>query len=453
MPITAVIGCHWGDEGKGKVIHYLVQNGYDAVARFNGGPNSGHTIYDSQRRKIVLHVIPSGILYPYVRNIIGNGVALDPKLFLEEANSVRQTGSNLSNLYISDMCTVITPYHTAAERTSPKARKIGTTGRGMGSAYSSRTARITPLMAHFFGPRNILTELLEELDAELSVSERLTKLGESPLNASDIAESYSRMLGEFGNNVTDTMHLSNNILKENGRIAAEGAQASLLDRDHGTYPYVTSSNATVAGVPSGLGVPPKEITEVVGVMKAGYITRVGSGAFPTELGKEGDEKTESKLDSQEFDELSHNIRKGNASEREIGQYLRIAGNEYGASTGRPRRTGWPDLVATEYAHMLNRFDWLALTKLDVSDFIPEIPICTYYEENRRLSRRFSPLFLAQYPPFYEKRLSGWMSSTTDAREFDDLHEHAQELVEFWDQIAPAKIISVGPEREQTILRF
>ena len=453
MPITAVIGVHWGDEGKGKVVDYLVEDGYEAVARFNGGPNSGHTIY-KDGKKVVLHTIPSGILYPHVKNIIGNGVAIDPELFLKEVGDVRNAGRDILNLYISDRSKIITPYHTEAERTSPRNRKIGTTGKGMGSAYSSHTARITPLMADFFKSYNHLTGLLEELNTELGVSERLVKLGEQPLNASDVAESYRRMLGEVENNVTDTVYFINDILGDGGRVVAEGAQASLLDIDHGTYPYVTSSNATVGGIPNGLGVLPKEITEVAGVMKAGYITRVGSGPFPTELGEEGDEKTELRTDklSTYFLNLENCVIMNNATKKQIGQYLRTVGDEYGATTKRPRRTGWPDAVATHYSAMINGFDWLALTKLDVSDFVPEIPVCTGYKKGEKSTRLFHSLDLAEYEPHYGLSLPGWMSDTKGAREFDDLANNAQKIVEFWDRVAPVKIISNGHEREQTIFR-
>src|SRR3989344_1856438 len=452
MPITAVIGVHWGDEGKGKVVDYLVDSGYDAVARYNGGPNSGHTIYDEQGRRIVLHVIPSGILHPHIKNIIGDGVALDPRLFLEEVATVRSLDRNLDNFYISEKCKVITPYHTAAEMVSPKAKKIGTTGKGMGLAYSSDTERISPRMAHFFGPRDLLIEMLEELDEERGISRRLIELGELPLNAEEIADSYRQMLGKIENNVCDTVYLVNKMLKDDKKIVAEGAQATLLSITQGTYPFVSSYDATVGGIVGGLGVPPKAITKSIGVMKAGYITRVGGGPFPTELGTEKTIKEEIKLEKHELVQLARKVRDQTASERGIGQYIREIGAEYGATTGRPRRTGWPDFVATSYSAMINGLDALALTKLDVSDFVPEIPVCTTYKRDDRLIERFDTLNLGMYRPHYHIRLPGWMARTTNARTFDDLPKNAQGLVEFWDKIARVEIISNGPRKEETIFR-
>ncbi|HLC67585.1 MAG TPA: adenylosuccinate synthetase, partial [archaeon] len=373
MPITAVIGVHWGDEGKGKVIDYLVEKGYDAVARFNGGPNAGHTIYPNGQ-KVVLHVVPSGISYPHVTNIIGNGVALDPQLLLGELTDVRNAGADLLNLYISDRCKVITPYHKEAEKQSPINRKIGTTGKGMGSVYSSHTARITPLLSDFLRSHEHVTALLRELDEELGVSEKLRAEGHDALDASKIADDYRRMIDQFSNNVTDTTYKISNMLRAGSKIIAEGAQASLLDKDHGTYPFVTSSNSFAGGISPGLGVPPNTITETVGVMKAGYITRVGGGPFPTELGNEATLKEEEaaikangkiKRDSTYFRDLESAAKKGYLLPKEMGQYLRIVGDEFGSTTKRPRRTGWPDLVATQYSDMLNGFTCLALTKLDV----------------------------------------------------------------------------------------
>jgi len=460
MPITAVIGVHWGDEGKGKVIDYLVEKGYDAVARFNGGPNAGHTIYPNGQ-KVVLHVVPSGISYPHVTNIIGNGVALDPQLLLGELTDVRNAGADLLNLYISDRCKVITPYHKEAEKQSPINRKIGTTGKGMGSVYSSHTARITPLLSDFLRSHEHVTALLRELDEELGVSEKLRAEGHDALDASKIADDYRRMIDQFSNNVTDTTYKISNMLRAGSKIIAEGAQASLLDKDHGTYPFVTSSNSFAGGISPGLGVPPNTITETVGVMKAGYITRVGGGPFPTELGNEATLKEEEaaikangkiKRDSTYFRDLESAAKKGYLLPKEMGQYLRIVGDEFGSTTKRPRRTGWPDLVATQYSDMLNGFTCLALTKLDVTDFVPEIPVCTGYKKDGQVFKNFDPMYLGDYTADSGLIIPGWMKDTSEIKEFEHLPEEARRLVEFWERIAPVRLISNGPGRGQTIFR-
>ena len=395
----AVIGMEWGDEGKGKITHYLAEKA-DVVARFNGGNNAGHTI-EANNSKIVLHLIPSGIMYKNKLNVIGNGMVVDPKVLLHEIKNLEKNNVNVSakNLVISENAHVILPYHIEEDKQS--GASIGTTSRGIGPAYTDKAARRGLKFYEFaddaifkkrFGSREFYQEYRE----------------------------YANALKPY---VNDTSSLINDALNQNKKILFEGAQGTLLDIDHGTYPFVTSSSAVTGGICTGLGIPPKKIQSVMGVCKA-YKTRVGLGPFPTEI------------------------------TGAVGGKIQKIGKEFGATTGRQRRVGWFDAVIGKYAVMVNGIDSIALTKLDVFTTVEKLKICVAYKYKGSIIRNFTANIkvLQNCEPVYEE-LDGWWADITKIRTYDLLPNNAKKYLRRIEELlkAPISIISVGPEKEQTII--
>ncbi len=427
MGVTILIGSQWGDEGKGKVVDLLSQQ-VDIVARYQGGANAGHTIVIEGKQHI-LHLIPSGIFTPGVKCVIGNGTVVDPESLLAEIDMLQKVGIDLEGrLFVSHRAHLIMPYHKLLDAASEKRRNnsgksIGTTGRGIGPAYidkyNRRGIRIVDLL-----DRDVFEE---KLRANLAVhNDTLQKIyGMEALRAEDIMEQYLNYDALIDPYVTETSALLNEALREGKRILAEGAQGVLLDVDHGTYPFVTSSSPTSGGACSGLGIPPTAVDSIWGVVKA-YATRVGNGPFPTEL-----------TDA-------------------VGEQLQREGNEFGTTTGRSRRCGWLDLVALRYSVQLNGIDSIALTKLDVLNSLPEIRLCTSYVRDGRPLKHFpAEVSYLNNPQCEYETFPGWQQSLAGIERFEDLPpatiNYIQRIEEFCG--VPVKLISVGPDRRQTLTRF
>ena len=423
MPVTVVIGAQWGDEGKGKVVDLLAPE-VDIVARYQGGANAGHTIKWGDET-FVLHLIPSGIFHPATRCVIGNGVVIDPAALMEEIRAVEARGFTVEGrLAVSHNAHLIMPYHKALDRARERWREaeaIGTTGRGIGPAYVDKFARSGIRVVDLLdrdGLRRKLTAAIEEKNAILKAV-----YGDQPLDIEAIVQEYVEFDRAIDPYVTDTSALLNDALDRGERILAEGAQGALLDVDHGTYPYVTSSHPTAGGCCTGLGVPPTAIDRVVGIVKA-YSTRVGNGPFPTEL------------------------------TGETGEWLRAEGHEFGATTGRPRRCGWLDLVALRYTSRLNGFTELAVTKLDVLAGLDEIQVCTAYRLDGKVTERF-PTDLAtleRAEPVYET-LPGFSDDLSGAERLADLPKAARDYLAFLSQRldVPVAVVGTGPKREETLV--
>jgi adenylosuccinate synthase len=412
----------WGDEGKGKLIDFLTAQA-DLVVRYQGGSNAGHTVV-VDGEKTVLHLLPSGILHDGCTCVIGNSVVIDPEELLEEIALIRSRGLTVGdNLLISDRAQVVMPYHKLLDKVSEEAKgdaKIGTTLRGIGPAYVDKVNRSGIRMVDLVKPESLEARLRANLTAVNLLLERV--YDHEPLEVEPILESYLGYGETLRPHVTDTVLALNQALSEDKRLLFEGAQGALLDIDFGTYPFVTSSNASVCGVPAGTGVAPRFVAKALGVVKA-YTTRVGEGPFPTELCGE------------------------------VGQALREKGGEYGATTGRPRRCGWLDSVALRYTTTFNGTDYVAITKLDVLDDVPTVRICTAYACNGTTRDTFPSDLdeLAQCTPVYEE-MPGWQEDTTGAESVDDLPAAARAYL---DRIAdllgiPVRIVSVGNERRQTL---
>ena len=424
MANVAVIGAQWGDEGKGKIVDLLARRS-DVVVRFQGGNNAGHTLVVNGK-KTILHVIPSGALHEDKVCVIGNGVVLDAEVLLDELHELRRQGHlrDKRQLRISEQAHLIMPYHKAIDLARERMRgegKIGTTGRGIGPTYEDKAARV--------GIR--VVDLLEEETFQAKLEHNIAEknvylkaiLKEEALDFDDIHRAYSGYRDKLAPYVTDTGVLLEEFFREGKNVLFEGAQGTLLDLDHGTYPYVTSSNTVIGGVCSGAGVGPRHIHEVIGITKA-YTTRVGGGPFPSELtGSEGDK-------------------------------LRQDGDEYGATTGRPRRCGWFDAVAVRHAVRLNGLTGLALTKLDVLTGSPRIRVCTAYRVGGKVLRHFpaSLKVMETLEPVWEE-FPGWQEPVTDARRVADLPANARRYMERLEELVETEIVivSVGPDRDQTIL--
>jgi len=430
MAITVILGAQWGDEGKGKITDLLAAEA-DIVARFGGGDNAGHTVTVGTER-FALHLIPSGILYPRVKCLLGGGMVINPKTLLAEMEALEARGVDVSptRLKVSGQAHLIMPYHVALDGASEAARggaALGTTKRGIGPAYTDKAARTGIRVQEMLHPPEDLAERTREQAAVKNTI--LTKVyDQPPLDVESIVEetlAYAKRLGPHITNVSDEIASS---LRSRKRILAEGAQGTLLDLDHGSYPYVTSSYPTIGGVMLGLGIGPQHIERVVGVVKA-YQTRVGAGPMPTEL--TGD----------------------------LGERLRGSGaqpwDEFGTTTGRPRRCGWLDVVTLRYAVQVNGLTEIAITKLDVLSRFEELQICTAYELDGEITETFPTdlAVLARCHPVYET-LEGWGTDITQARAFQDLPGPAQQYVSRMEELlgTPASCISVGPGREQTIRR-
>jgi len=416
----AVLGAQWGDEGKGKIVDLLTPH-FSAVARYQGGHNAGHTVFVAGR-KFVLHLIPSGILHPGVRCLIGNGVVIDPHALFREIEELERLGVAIDGrLLISEKAHLILPYHRELDVLSEARRgerKIGTTSRGIGPAYEDKIGRRGIRVCDLLGDRAALEQEVRE-----NVTARNRIIKESTLDWKPVVEelvSYGERMRPW---VGDVSVFLAGVMREGGSVLFEGAQATLLDIDHGTYPFVTSSNASVGGICTGLGVPPRSIGGVLGVAKA-YTTRVGEGPLPTEL-------------------------QGALAER-----LREGGQEYGASTGRPRRCGWYDAVVVRYSARINGIDALALTKLDVLDGLPEVLLCTGYRTARGTLTEFPADLraLASAEPIYE-RLPGWSAPTRGATRVEGLPAEARRYISRLEEVSGVEcaIISTGSDRQDTIV--
>jgi adenylosuccinate synthase len=424
MRNLAVLGTQWGDEGKGKIVDLLCED-YDVVARYQGGHNAGHTVKFGDAH-FALRLIPSGILHPSKLCILGNGMVIDPEALLDEIESLRGLGVTIEeNLKISESAHVILPYHKAVDLAREEAAgktKIGTTGRGIGPAYETKASRYGIRVSDLLDP-DALRERIEFACAEKNPV--LSNLYKKPAHdPKKLFDDYTRYGEVLARRITNGTVLINEQIRAGKRVMFEGAQGTMLDIDHGTYPFVTSSNTIAGGICTGLGVAPKHIHRVMGVAKA-YTTRVGGGAFPTEL------------------DDAH------------GEHLRQRGNEFGTVTGRPRRTGWLDLPVVRTSAMLNGLDAIALTKLDVLDEFDEIPVCTGYNVRGERWRTFPAFAVAHhdYKPEY-RVLKGWKSSTAGITSYDELPPAAKDYIKFIEDETecPATIISTGPRREETIQR-
>ncbi len=425
MANMIIVGAQWGDEGKGKVVDIyteFVQN----VVRFQGGNNAGHTLVVGDE-KTVLHLIPSGILHQGKRCIIGNGVVLDPKVFLEEIDKLKKRGylQDDQQLMVDGAVNIIMPYHKKidiAREIKSGAKKIGTTGRGIGPTYEDKVGRRGIRFADLLKPETFRRKLKEILPEKNFFLENY--LGEEPLTEEAIVEeylSYAERLRVYLGRASTTLDQA---IKNGENILFEGAQGSLLDIDHGTYPYVTSSSTIAAGACTGTGLGPKVIDEIIGISKA-YVTRVGEGPFPTELNDD------------------------------MGQTLRAAGNEFGATTGRPRRTGWLDIVALREAVRTNGLTGIALTKMDVLSELDTIKVCTAYRHGEQITEEFPQDLdvLSSCTPIYEE-IPGWQSDISELSNYADLPSQVRDYVDKIEQWTdcPVVLVSVGPRRDQTLQR-
>jgi len=424
MSVRVVIGAQWGDEGKGKIVD-LLSDKTNFVARFQGGANAGHTLkFDD--KVVVLHLVPSGIFNGDAKCIIGNGVVIDPIALVKEIDGVKKMGFSLDNrFFVSQTAHVILPYHKILDQLKEKRRggdAIGTTGRGIGPAYVSKVARIGIRMVDLLDRdilRNKISQNIQDINYAL---ENLYK--EPTLNTDDLMAELEDSIQILSPYICNTSNILHEAIEAGEDILLEGAQGCLLDVDHGTYPYVTSSSPTAGGACTGTGVPPTAITHVMGITKA-YCTRVGNGPFPSEL-----------LD-------------------ETGEELRKKGHEFGATTGRPRRCGWLDLVALKYAVRINGMNELTLTKMDVMDGFEEIKVCTSYIIDGEETKIF-PLSLEEVErikPVYTT-LPGWDKDISGMTSWDELPDTAKTYIEFVEEYIGVKftIISTGPKRNETIIR-
>ncbi len=426
MPGTCVIGLQWGDEAKGKIVDLLTED-HEIVVRYQGGANAGHTVvHGDQTYKLSL--IPSGILHPNVKCVVAGGVVIHPASLIAEINGLEERGIAVSkNMVLSDRAHVIFPWHIAEERLVNEPgidnESIGTTGRGIGPCYRDKVGRGHAIrLGDLYRPG--LRDRIERIyaDRQALFTQAAQDNGAAPLDASQIYEEYTAHAERLKPLVTDTTTLLLDALENGTKVLFEGAQGALLDIDHGTFPFVTSSNSSGVGISSGSGVPGKYLNRIVGVVKA-YTTRVGGGPFPTE------------------------------QDNEIGQQIRDAGNEYGTVTRRPRRCGWFDAVAARYTARLGGVDALAIMLLDVLSGLAELKICTAYEVGGQRITDFPSHVddLRQAVPVYET-MPGWNDDLTSARQYDDLPPAARNYIQRLGQLIgiPVEVVSVGPEREQTI---
>jgi len=419
---AVIVGAQWGDEGKGKIVDVLSER-FKVVARYSGGHNAGHTV-TIKGKKFILQLIPCGVLREGCRGVIGNGVVLDPFAFMKEVDALRANGVKIDgNLFVSNRAHVILPYHRMIElaaENAPGRVKIGTTSRGIGPTYEDKMARSGLRV------QDLLDKALLKKHIDNACREKNTIVhalfNSEPIDPDKMYTDYAEVADRVAPFVTDTALLLNRAIADGASVMFEGAQGTMLDIDHGTYPFVTSSSATSGGAATGTGVPPNAITMVAGVTKA-YCTRVGGGPFPTEL------------------------------DNEVGEALRKKGNEFGAVTGRPRRTGWLDLPLLRYSNMINGTGWLVVTKLDVLDDLVEIPVCVGYKVDGKETQEI-PAQASGYEkiePIYTK-LPGWHCETYGINEYDRLPAKAKSYLEFVEKQTGAKvgIVSTGPDREQTV---
>jgi adenylosuccinate synthase len=424
--VIAVIGAQWGDEGKGKIVDLLAER-FDIVARYQGGHNAGHSVQVGDQ-SFVLHLLPSGIVHRGKTCVLGNGMVIDPKAFFVEADRLTQQGIEVSpgRVKISSRAHLILPYHRALDHTSEERlgnEKVGTTLRGIGPAYEDKAGRRGIRTADALVPDVLRSRIERNLEDANRIIEAY---GGERLDADEIFKEMSVLTERLGPFIADTTHYLNVAATEGRSILLEGAQATLLDVDHGTYPFVTSSTTVAGGAIIGTGLAPHRLNGVLGIVRT-YTTRVGEGPFPTEM-LEG--------------------------EAELGQLIRERGREYGASTGRPRRCGWFDAFATRYAAEINGFSSVALTKLDVLDTLDEIKVCTGYKLEGRLCESLPAVSqdLRRIEPVYAT-LPGWRSSTLGMTEMNSLPTNARRYVDFLSEQIGVEIglVSTGPERSQTII--
>ena len=423
MPVIAVIGAQWGDEGKGKVVDLLAQKA-SVVARFSGGDNAGHTIVNPSG-EFKQRLIPSGIFYPEAICVIGNGVVINPAVLIDEMDQLNQYGIDTSGLFISDRANLIMPYHILLDGLEDESRggkAIGTTRKGIGPAFADKVARYG-IRAGDLLDKEVLRERLRlVLDYKNSI---LTKVyGLSPLSFDEVFTQYLQYGERLASHITDTTIIVEKALKREEMVLLEGAQGTLLDPDFGTYPYTTSSSPLAGGGCLGTGIGPTQISRVVGVFKA-YCSRVGSGPMPTELNDE------------------------------TGDLIRERGHEYGTVTGRPRRCGWFDAVAARLSTRVNGFTGAAITRLDILDTLPRLKICVGYELEGETIDYFpsSITNLSKCRPIYEE-LPGWQAPTTHIREYEQLPVEARQYIAKLEELTscPVNLVCIGPGREQTIVK-
>jgi adenylosuccinate synthase len=427
MPVQIIVGAQWGDEGKGKIVDHLSEKA-DIVARYQGGANAGHTVVlplkkGKKEKEYVLHLIPSGIFHPRVTCVIGNGVVLDPVALMTEIRQLDEAGIRVKGrLLISHNAHLIMPYHKMLDAARERgAEKIGTTGRGIGPAYNDKYMRTGIRVVDLLNRDVLCKKLRRNIEAS---NEMLNKLYQSQsLDVDSIINEYQEFDRKFDEYITDTSEYLNAALGKKKRILAEGAQGALLDVDHGTYPFVTSSNPTSGGACTGLGIPPTSINSIVGIVKA-YSTRVGNGPFPSE------------------------------QENEIGERLRKTGGEFGATTGRPRRCGWLDTVSLRYSIRVNGIQRVAITKLDVLDEFKEIKVCTGFKVGGKTLTHYptdAPTLEAVEPVY--RTFKGWQSGTSDIRSYGRLPKEAKKYIEAIGKMIGTDIwmVSVGARRDQTLI--
>ena len=421
MPAYVLVGAQWGDEGKGKIVDYLAAQ-TDLVVRYAGGNNAGHTVIN-QMGTFSLHLVPSGIFHPETTCIIGNGVVLDPAVFLAEISDLRSRGVDVSRVFISDRAHVIMPYHILLDQLEESAKgglAIGTTGKGVGPAYMDKTARVGIRAGELLDPISLKPRLQQVIQYKNSI---LTKIYNSePFDLESVftqCVEWGKQLKEF---LRPTELLLQQAITHGKSILIEGAQGTLLDLDHGTYPYVTSSSSSVAGISGGLGIPPRDVSAVIGVFKA-YCTRVGSGPIPTEM------------------------------PTDIGVDIRERAWEYGTTTGRARRIGWFDAVVGRYSSRINGFTSAVLTRLDVLDGMPTVRICVGYKINGEIVEHFpsTTTLFEQCEPIYED-MDGWNEPTVGVTQLSQLPKEAMRYVKRLEELieCPIRLISTGPNREETI---
>jgi adenylosuccinate synthase len=421
MSVSVIVGSQWGDEGKGKIVD-LLSDRFQIVARYQGGANAGHTV-EIGDKKFILHLIPSGILRDDVICVIGNGVVIDPQALLEEIKMLEDLGVKIKNrLFISHNAHLIMPYHKLLDSINESGNsKIGTTGRGIGPCYIDKYARTGIRIVDLLNRKNLEEKIRCNIEEKNNILKKLYDKEE--LNIDEIIKAYLKFDDEIDQYITDTTSLLNNAIKDGKSILLEGAQGALLDVDHGTYPYVTSSSPTSGGACTGTGIPPTKINSVIGIVKA-YTTRVGLGPFPTEL------------------------------KDETGEKLRTIGYEFGATTGRPRRCGWYDAFLVNYSSMINGITKAAITKLDVLSSFEKINVCVGYEIKGKKLKYFptNVYELENAKPIYET-LDGWNEDISFAKIFDELPSKAKDYLNFIADKSNFEIgiISVGPKRDQTII--
>lgn len=424
MSAVIVLGAQWGDEGKGKIVDYLAQKA-DAVVRYSGGSNAGHTVVVNDV-SYKLRLLPSGVLFPDKINVLGNGVVINPGVVLAEIEGMQAKGISCSNLVISDRAHVVLPYHQRLDELQEEAlgaNKIGTTKGGIGPCYMDKVARVGIRICDLMEPDTFAAKLKVNLEAKNAI---ITKIyGAEPFDYDTVLKEYLGYAERLRPYVDDTGVVLDEVFAAGKNVLFEGAQATFLDIDHGTYPYVTSSNPTAGNASTGSGIGPRYIDHVVGVVKA-YTTRVGEGPFITEL-----------LDTDG-----------------PGTQIRETGREYGTVTGRPRRCGWLDAFMLHYSARVNSLDYLAITRLDILDAMPRLKMCVGYKIGGETVKRIpaSLKILAQAEPIYEE-FEGWMTDISCMRSYDELPENARKYLRRISEVAGVElgIVSVGPNREQTIV--